>query len=394
MVTHSPRVEVGVRAIVFKIDLHHILRYTVFGSIVPLVLVVACVSAPLDPTGLGMTEPEEDSKKGSRQAEVASTLSADSLTSAISDDEFRAKYRSRYEESVKRAAKWLRELDADPIALREKGLKGKKKFVELLTAYMDLHRLLPPEDRPAIRRRILQITKVTELPAYHDMETIPAKQFSQDSTSYFRACYLMEKFGLPTERYRENLSRVVSRVDGHLESRGANGRMVFEWYYAHFGFDFPPEHANAATEGLIASRQDPSTLSLYAAYLFTHEIFVPNDFGESVKPDAFDDHEKEYIANAITVLIDRYTKKKNVDIVSELLSSIIFAGIDDPLQLQKTVLFLLEHQRKDGSWGYYDGGRKAWGDLLEVNFTLHTTAVTLAALADVFQPEHAVDVGS
>lgn len=50
----------------FKIDLHHILRCTVFGSIVPLVLVVACVSAPLDPTGLGMTEPEEDRREARR----------------------------------------------------------------------------------------------------------------------------------------------------------------------------------------------------------------------------------------------------------------------------------------------------------------------------------------
>ena len=126
-------------------------------------------------------------------------------------------------------------------------------------------------------------SSVADSPAYHDMETISDKQFKQDSTSYFRACYLMEKLGLPTDLYREHLVRIVPRVNEHLESRGANQKMAFEWYYAHFGFDFPAEYAQAESGGIIASRRDPTTFDRLITYHFTHEILVPNDFGEAIR---------------------------------------------------------------------------------------------------------------
>src|SRR5690349_4854924 len=64
--------------------------------------------------------------------------------------------RSRYRSAIAAAHDWLDGLDIDPMALRKKGIKGKKKLVEQLDAYARLFETARPTDKPRLMRRIRQ----------------------------------------------------------------------------------------------------------------------------------------------------------------------------------------------------------------------------------------------
>ena len=104
-------------------------------------------------------------------------------------------------------------LDVNPIKLREDmGIKGKKKFVELLDIYLVLYQTASDEkNRSAYKNKVEELTQVTYDKEYHDMNEINETQFRQDSTSYLRAWYIMSQFGLNTTHYENEIEKVIRR---------------------------------------------------------------------------------------------------------------------------------------------------------------------------------------
>jgi len=163
----------------------------------------------------------------------------------------------RYHEAIARARAWLDRLRVDPAELRAAGIKGKKKLVELLDAYVRLHAIVDLEERPEILARAWQVAAVTYTDGYHDMLAISDKHFKQDATSYLRTAYLMEGLGLDTTRFRREIRRIQGRLDGHMRHRGSHQRMAFHWYYGHFGLKEPFDLAAGFEKGAVAARLAP-----------------------------------------------------------------------------------------------------------------------------------------
>ncbi len=283
---------------------------------------------------------------------------------------------------MSKARAWLDHLEVDPIELRAHGVKGKKKLVELLDAYVRLLQVTDDDaDRARIEARIREVTGVTRTDAYHDMLRVDDKVFKQDSTSYLRAAYLMEKLGLDTTRYREEIRRIHQRLDDHMARRGSHQRMAFHWYYQHFGLTEPFDLAAGYRAGVIASRLDPyryrRTLQVYD---LTHEIFVPYRFGEVLQSDFFSADDRAYLRHTLDRLTVFYVMARNPDLVAELTSCIRLLGFTDLAVYREAIGYLLEAQHEDGKWGDYERYRKKYGRYVDQGFYLHTTMVVLDAL--------------
>jgi hypothetical protein len=135
--------------------------------------------------------------------------------------------RPRYRAALARGRAWLDALHVDPLELRRHGIKGKKKLVELLEAYYKLWQVAPPGERAALLARIGQVVAVTAEDRYHDMASVSDREFKQDATSYLRAALLMDRLGLDTGRYRQEIRRIQPRLDAHLSRRGPPQRRDF-----------------------------------------------------------------------------------------------------------------------------------------------------------------------
>jgi hypothetical protein len=84
-------------------------------------------------------------------------------------------------------------------------------------------------------------------------------------------------------------------------------------------------------------------------------------------------------------LIERYVAAKNADLVGELLSSMTYLGWHGDPAYARAVLYLLDAQNPNGTWGEYEAYRPQFGKYLEHHVYLHTTMVVLAALMEVYE---------
>src|SRR5882724_10715894 len=87
-------------------------------------------------------------------------------------DRFLTTSRPEYLEAMRRARAWLDALHVDPLELRGKGIKGKKKLVEQLEAYYRLWRVAPAAAKAPLLDRIRSVVGVTYEDRYHDMGSI------------------------------------------------------------------------------------------------------------------------------------------------------------------------------------------------------------------------------
>jgi hypothetical protein len=295
---------------------------------------------------------------------------------------------SRYREAIARARGWLDGLQVDPAELRAAGIKGKKKLVEYLDAYVRLHAIAPLPERPAVLERVRQIVAVTYTPAYHDMATINDKHFKQDSTSYLRAAFLMEGLGLDTTLYRREIRKIHGRLDGHMHRRGPNQRMVFHGYYAHFGLNEPFDLASAFQDGVIAARLAPHEYrNRNKAYDLTHEVFVPYEYGEKLDARYFDGDDLAYLRRTLDVVTSYYLVMRNPDLVAEFVSCMRYLRMTDIPVYRTALEYLLTSQHADGRWGNfekYEKYRKPYGRFVDQGWYLHTTVVALDALTIAF----------
>jgi hypothetical protein len=299
-------------------------------------------------------------------------------------DRFLARNLPRYREAIARTIRYLDAFDIDPVALRRLGMKGKKKLVELLDAYVSLHRHARTLDRAALLARFRRAAQVTTRADYHDLAMVDDRQFHQDATSYLRACYLMEKMGLDTTAYRREISKIKPRLDAHLPRRGPHQRMVFQFYYKHFGLERPPLLAQPFKETITARHIDPERLALDEVYQLTHEVFVPYDFGGDLNARFFSPEDKTYLRRALAIQAARYLRQRDVDVLGELLACLRYLGSTDLPVYREGLEALLASQRPNGAFGDYERLRARRGALLELDLYLHTTSVAMDILPLAF----------
>lgn len=294
--------------------------------------------------------------------------------------------RDEYRAAIDRARVWLDRLDVDPLELRAHGLKGKKKLTEQLSAYYRLWQIAGPVERPRILERTRAIVAVTYEPRYHDLANLTDLEFKQDATSYLRAAYLMERMGLDTTLYRQQIAAIHPRLNAHMRRRGPSQRLTFRWYYRHFGLAEPFPLDAAMARGLIARRRDPEAMSLLQAYELTHEVFVPYEYGDRLDARPFGEDARSYLREALTRLMTRYLERADADIVAELVSCLRYLRFVEIPAYRDGLAFLLDHQLADGAWGDMARAERSFGAYAMQGEILHTTLVAIDALSIAFHP--------
>jgi hypothetical protein len=284
-----------------------------------------------------------------------------------------------------RARAWLDNLHVDPLELRTVRIKGKKKLVEQLDSYYRLWQVAPPDEKNKLLERIRQVVAITYEDRYHDMATISDRWFKQDATSYLRAAVLMERLGLDTNLYREEIKKIHGRLNDHMTKRGPHQRRVFHWYYAHFGLTEPFPLDGALEAGVIARRLDPAKMTNDAVYSLTHEVYAVYEYGDRREVDPFDAGSKTYLRAAIEALIQRYKAKGDPDLAGELVECLHYLRMQDSPAYLDGVRFLLDSQNQDGSWGIYARQAERFGKYVDHGFRLHTTLVAIGALTAIFE---------
>jgi hypothetical protein len=308
-------------------------------------------------------------------------------TTVPETDGWLAQHEERYEEAVQRARTWLEPLRVDPILLRQHGIKGKKKLVELLDAWLRLHQVAPEAQRGEILAHLDLLAAVTRTPGYHDMQQLDDEAFKQDATSYLRAAYLLDRVGLDVALYRQQIAAIQPRLDAHMPRRGPSQRYMFHRYYAHFGLAEPFPLGEALQEGLIAARKPARDMDRDDAYAVTHEIFGPFDYGDDLEARPFDDDELRYLRRELPHLVRTWIARRDPDVVAELVSCLRYLHAVDLPAYRDGLAFLLRSQAPDGHWGDYAPEAAkigAWATTYKLE--LHTTMVTLDALTVAFHP--------
>jgi 4-amino-4-deoxy-L-arabinose transferase-like glycosyltransferase len=294
--------------------------------------------------------------------------------------------RKSYETTIARARQWLDALEVDPIELRKRGIKGKKKLAEILDAYLTLyeHRA-NPIDQANILNRVKNLVTVTDRPEYHNLDLISSNEFNQDSTSYLRVCYLMEQFSLPTEKYRKQIQGILPKLDEHMEQRGIWQRKVFAFYYDYFSLPKPFLLQQAyLLKGLVANRLPVLKYSKDQIYDLTHEVFVAYDDGRRKSTSSFSQEDRIYLRKILVPLLSRSLAEGDVDLGAELITCLTYLGMhDEPIYLP-SIRYLLQSQNKNGSWGRYEDIRTQMGNLVDQHLYLHTTLVVLQSMVETF----------
>lgn len=297
-------------------------------------------------------------------------------------------YRSaEYHAVMDKALAWVDRLQVDPIALQAHGVKGKKKLAEALVVYsIALRYEDDPNEARRFRRRILQLAATTDQVGYHDMLTCDETVLKQNSMSYLRVMWLMQRAGLETSRYMDELKRVKPRFDGHFAERGGWQRAMFARYYDDFDLEKPPVLAGEhAIPSVVATRHPVGQYDRYRGYQLTHEIFVAFDYGYAESQSAFTASDLDYLASVLPPLIDQNIQLEDADLLSELVGAMPLLGLRDHPATKRGVDYLLEHQNGNGTWGDYEAERARMGELVDQKLYLHTTAAAIQALLEIYE---------
>lgn len=316
-----------------------------------------------------------------RAAEQAQPSAAAAETS-----KFLLNNQARYRAATARAKRWVDSLELDPLQLRQHNIKGKKKLAECIDFYVRLHSVAPATEKAALLKSIAQRAACTYRPAYHDMASLDQRHFKEDATSYLRVAWLLDQVGLDTSLYREEIAKILPLLNAHMSSRGIDQRMAFNIYYQHFGLNEPFPLTKAYAGGVIANRFALAEFNNeMIVYRLTHEIFVPYQFGSQLDAVFFSAADKAYLSPLLAALAERYINVGNLDLIAELSSCMSYLGFNDLPVYQKTLEYLLDNQRPEGKWGYYEHYRPGYGNYVNQGFYLHTTLVALDALIAAFR---------
>ena len=218
------------------------------------------------------------------------------------------------------------------------------------------------------------------------MLLVTDQQFKEDSTSYLRVAFLMDRFGLDTGLYRREIIKALPRLNEHMQYRGTDQRMAFHLYYKHFGLAEPFPLQSAYQTGAIAARHPPDWYKQrrMEMYNLTHEIFVPYEFGDKLDADFFSEADKAYLRSLLADLTAYGIGLRDTDITAELTSCLRYLHFTGLPVYREALQYLLQSQRPDGKWGSYEQHRIYYGDYVDQAFYLHTTLVVVDALTTAF----------
>lgn len=360
-------------------DLRRAVRLIAFVSIALALAGMALAATVSNPAGVSVAGPSNNlvGSNASARTPPASSRTVDAFLNVNQE---------RYWGVLVRTRSWLDTLEVNPTDLRAHGIKGKKKLAELLDVYVRLHDLAAADDKKVLLKRIRSITAVTATPGYHDMLHVTDQQFKEDSTSYLRVAFLMDRFGLDTRLYRQEILKVLPRLNTHMKYRGSDQRMAFHLYYKYFGLEEPFPLQSAYQTGVISSRHDPAWFkqNKMEMYNLTHEIFVPYEFGEKLDADFFPEPDKAYLRPLLADLTAYGIGLDDADITAEMTSCLRYLHFSDLPIYQESLQYLLKSQWPDGKWGNYEQHRGYYGDYVNQAFYLHTTLVVVDALTTAF----------
>jgi hypothetical protein len=302
-------------------------------------------------------------------------------------------------DSARRAAwSWLDQLSVDPVALIAAGENGKKRLGEILSAYLHLLRDTDdPTEQKLLSERIRELALLTARPEYHNMLHCDEAEFVRTSMSYLRVVWLLEQLEQDTTSYRAELESIRSRLSSFLARRSPSALAQFKWYYAYFGWPLPETiQETDADEGIVARRMPVGGYRISSSYALTHEISIafrtglrpemghesnlqPND-----QPNAFDPQDLAYLRRVLPQLTMRFSapRRPNLDLVAELLSAMAHLDLRDIPAYQAGIIFLLDKQNPNGSWGSYESQRSRLRVDIATKLYLHTTMVALRALLE------------
>lgn len=276
---------------------------------------------------------------------------------------------------------WLDTVETDPREIRDYGLKGKKKLVELFDAYLTVYPFVPKEQQKDIDLRLNRIARITQTPGYHDMNSIEDAQFDEDSLSYLRLCYLLARKGFNTDIYQQGIKKMIPRLNARMAQRGANQQMTFDRYYNFFHIKEPFPLVKSFENGIIAQRITPQALDEMDVYRLTHEIFAVYEYGDRPQVDFFTKDDRIYLRSALTDLIRTYIGKRDLDLAAELITCMSLLNWQSEPICNQAIAFLLSGQNPDGSFGNYESLRVIYEGYVKEGFYLHTTSVALKALS-------------
>lgn len=296
--------------------------------------------------------------------------------------------KDRLREMRIKSAAWLATVDADPIRLRrEKGMKGKKHFVEALHGYLYLYHLADGEkERREYKNRVKALIRHTERPEYHNLATIPLGEFREDSTSYLNACHVMQLFGLDTKAYKAEVRKVLPRILEDMPKRGINQQIAFRYLLDKLGLGEKFRVDDLIPRSVIRTHRDVARLSVGEQYDITHEIFPLGDFGQK-KITAFRESDRDYLRRLMPAMVDAYTAGGNIDLLAEALVCMRFLDFEDMPAYRKGLDYILANQNPNGSFGRYEREREQMRVSrprydVDIGGYLHTTEVCLWALAE------------
>lgn len=287
------------------------------------------------------------------------------------------------EVTVDKALKWLDNLDVNPITLRkEMGIKGKKKFVELISIYMVLFQNTKNEkQRRKYKNIVSKLCKISKDLVYHDLNKISDKQFTEDSTSYLRAWYVMKELGLDTEYYKKQIFKIIPRLKTNLAARGTSQKIIFFFYFTELGL--PPETTveKIFEESMIRAKLKPEEYTYSEGYTLTHEIFnlYYNNALQILHPE-----DLRYLKEIIPLLVTKYIYDDDIDLLAEFITAMTYLKMIDINEYDLAVNYLLSSQNENGSFGKYENLRSRYLEIgidIEYQRYLHTTSVSVKALA-------------
>ena len=296
--------------------------------------------------------------------------------------------------AVEKGIAWLDKIDANPFRLQEKGLKGKKIFMEKLYAYYQIYKHeRHPDKKRELYQKMAKMLDCTNDPRYHRLPS-DDKGFKEDISTYLHICLVMEKIGLDTSLYRKRITHYLPRIYQHIKLRNTTSQMLFVEYLYDLGYptrisldDLVSLSKTAEMREVKRYKIDDVRLIAYM-YDICHEVFVFTNHGEK-EPAILKDEHKNYLLTTIPLLIKWILKEgdwRHIDVLAELVICLSYMGRpEDPL-FAKGINHILASQNDAGffeSFEHLSRIYKQKGIQYKDKGTnnIHTTEVCLWALA-------------